>query len=102
MECTFSNSIGLSIPSTLCRRWQLWKIARYSNLALANSTLAFHRFRFKSSVCIDPRALPLTHHLSLQPEIDEVVSIYLECNCFRALYSITRSDVQAAKACSVT
>ena len=55
LTCTFSNSIEVSIPRELCRRWRLWKVLRYSNIALASSILAFHRFLFRSSVCILPQ-----------------------------------------------
>jgi hypothetical protein len=43
---------GLSIPRDECRRCRLWKISRYSKMALANSILVFHRRRFNSSTCM--------------------------------------------------
>ena len=32
------HSVGVSMPSAECRRWRLWKISRYSNIAFASST----------------------------------------------------------------
>jgi hypothetical protein len=44
--------MGLSIPTGDCRRCRLWRISRYSKMAMANSSLVFHRRRFSSSTCI--------------------------------------------------
>jgi hypothetical protein len=41
----FSNSIGVSMPRLLWRRCRLWKISRYSKIALASSKRVFHRWR---------------------------------------------------------
>jgi hypothetical protein len=48
----FSNCIGVSMPSALWRRVRLWKISRYSKIALASSTRVFQRRRSSSSTCI--------------------------------------------------
>lgn len=34
VKCTFSNSIEVSIPRALCRRWRSWKISWCSNMGL--------------------------------------------------------------------
>jgi AhpD family alkylhydroperoxidase len=49
---SFSNSTGVRQPKALWRRCRLWKISRYSKIALASSTRVFHRRRSSSSVCI--------------------------------------------------
>jgi hypothetical protein len=48
----FSNSIGVSMPRLLWRRCRLWKISRYSKIALASSIRVFQRCRFSSSICM--------------------------------------------------
>jgi hypothetical protein len=48
----FSNCIGVSMPSALWRLVRLWKISRYSKIALASSTRVFQRCRSSSSTCI--------------------------------------------------
>ena len=47
-----SYSIGERIPRAVWRRCRLWKISRYSKMALANSIRVRHRCRSRSSTCI--------------------------------------------------
>ena len=47
-----SYSIGVRIPRLEWRRCRLWKISRYSKMALASSILVRHRCRFHNSTCI--------------------------------------------------
>ena len=47
-----SYSIGVRILRAVWRRWRLWKISRYSNIALANSIRVRRRRRSNSSTCI--------------------------------------------------
>jgi hypothetical protein len=49
---TVSNSIGVSMPRLLWRRCRLWKISRYSKIALASSTRVRQRRWSRSSTCI--------------------------------------------------
>jgi len=46
------------IPRALWRRCRLWKISRYSKIALASSMRVRHRLRSSSSVCMRPRTSP--------------------------------------------
>jgi hypothetical protein len=48
----FSNSTGVSMPRLLWRRCRLWKISKYSKIALASSTRVRQRCRSSSSTCI--------------------------------------------------
>src|SRR5919107_3733292 len=52
ISCRFSNSMGVSMPRRLCRRWRLCQISRYSKIALASSMRVFQRRRSRSSTCI--------------------------------------------------
>ncbi len=47
-----SYSIGERISRAVWRRCRLWKISRYSKIALANSMRVRHRRRLRSSTCI--------------------------------------------------
>lgn len=58
--CILSYSIGVRMPRAECRRCRLWKISRYSKIALASSIRVFYRFRFNSSVCILPQKDSIT------------------------------------------
>ena len=42
---SFSYSVGVSIPRALWRLRRLWKISKYSNMALASSTRVDERLR---------------------------------------------------------
>ncbi len=44
--------MGVRIPIAVWRRWRLWKISRYSKIALASSIRVLHRLRSNSSTCI--------------------------------------------------
>jgi len=50
--CRVSNSTGVRMPSAECRRWRLWKISRYSKIALASSTRVRQILLPSSSTCI--------------------------------------------------
>ena len=47
----FSNCIGVRYPREECRRCRLWKISRYSKIALASSIRGVQRRRLSSSTC---------------------------------------------------
>lgn len=66
-----SCSIGVCIPMLECRRCLLWKISRYSKMALAISTRVFHRFGFSSSTCIRAQS-DSTMALSKQSPTDPI------------------------------
>jgi len=54
-RCSISYSIGVRIQRLLRRRWRLWEILRYSEIASANSIRVFHRQRFSGSVRMRPQ-----------------------------------------------
>ncbi len=47
-----SYSMGVRISSAVWRWWRLWKISRYSKIALASSIRVLHLLRSNSSTCI--------------------------------------------------
>lgn len=65
--------MGLSIPTGDCRRCRLWRISRYSKMAMANSSLVFHRRRFSSSTT--SRLLPLL------PEDGVLAALFVSPSC---------------------
>ena len=59
-----SYLIGVRISRAVWRRCRLWKMSRYSKIALANSTRVRHQRRSRSSTCIRAQTVPSTHRNS--------------------------------------
>ena len=75
-----SYSTGVSMPREECRRCRLWKVSRYSKMALDSSRRVFHRHRagptdhrkgtprpIETRVRLDPAAQP-SHHDRNSPD----------------------------------